>query len=169
MSQDDTQYAEFEQSARPTPDYGVLERLKYRLFRLLDLRSALPFRTPNAVISRRHGISFVTMLKPPTYDEIKVIVRYLALCDIYDRRMWDFSAVDWPFSAEELTDFAIYGDTIMQRNGRLAVLVKDDLGAGMAHLFARHRQAGQKTLAAEFRELPEAIDWLMETDDSLPG
>ena len=146
---------------RPKLDYGLVAATRYRLFDWFGLKSSLPFRTPSAIISFKDGISIIDYVESPTMDETKAVIRYLAAANIYQRRLWDFSKVAWPFSPDEVAELARYGDSHIDRPGKLAVIISDDLGAGSAHLFAKHRAADSDTNASEFRSESDAVGWLL--------
>ena len=77
-------------------------------------------------------------------------------CQLVDFR----HITDVQFGPEEVRQFA--ERDIYSPKARRALLVKDDLHFGLARMFEIHRELRGETGIRVFRELDEALDWVLQ-------
>ncbi|MEM1174274.1 MAG: hypothetical protein AAGA33_07070 [Pseudomonadota bacterium] len=113
-------------------------------------------------ISFDGDIAIVTALAAPDFEETMRLIDYLSQNNIYKRRLWDFSQIDFPYDLHEIREFAAYGRAQMRAKNRFAVLVNDDIGFGSMRAFSVYRQEKGVTDVLVSRDRDEAITWLSE-------
>ncbi len=107
-------------------------------------------------------IVIVTASSAPEFDETLRLIDYLSKNNLYKRRLWDFSRIDFPYDLHEIREFAAYGRAQMREKNRFAVLVSDDMGFGSMRAFSVYRQEKGVTDVLVSRDRDEAIAWLSE-------
>ena len=113
-------------------------------------------------ISNEGEIVIVTATSPPAFEETLRLIDYLGDNKIYERRLWDFSQVEFPYDLHEIREFAAHGRAKMREKNRFAVLVSDDMGFGSMRAFSVYRQEKGVTDVLVSRDRAEAIAWLSE-------
>ena len=112
-------------------------------------------------VSLEDGVACIQAMKPPEIKDIFAIGAELAEAGDYPKRLWDYSAINFPFSIDEVRDLGRSAKQMSRQNARIAVVVADDLGYGSMRVMAAHFENDSTSLGV-FRDKQKAIDWLNE-------
>lgn len=134
-----------------------------RWIRKLLARSNVTHRSAYA-LSSENGITVVKPIRTPSVDETLQLIRHIFENESYERRMYDFGGLPFPFSMEDLREFAALGSQLAQKPNRLAVVVRDDVGFGSTRAFGVYRDGDDLTETRVFHNRDEATRWLLSSD-----
>jgi len=117
---------------------------------------------PAFSIAIENGVTVVTPLREPTVDEVTAMAESLAEDGRYIRRLYDFSGLPFPYSVEEIRQFADKGIRIMPERNRMAIVVRDEVGYGTMRAFSVYRSKDGIAQTLVSRSRDEAMAWLSE-------
>ena len=106
------------------------------------------------------GITKILFRDTPTFDEVKTIIDDIAKNYSYERRLWNFSNIDFHFTINELHDIAEYGKVKFVKPNKMAIVspnINVDIEMVIFKVY-RTQEGHSKTRA--FRTESEAIEWL---------
>lgn len=105
-------------------------------------------------------ITKIQFFENPSYELVKNIIDDLVEKDIYERRLWDLSKIDFNWSTDQLRSIAEYGKKVFSKPNKLALYAPKDLAFGEMRVFEVYREQHGHALPMVFRKEKEAIDWL---------
>jgi hypothetical protein len=106
------------------------------------------------------GITEIRCDQAPTYNNARAIIDDIAANFPYEKRLWDFSNVDFDFTMEELRSIAEYGKMVFTQPNKVALVATKDLVFGELRAFEVYRDQVEHATARVFRTRQEALAWL---------
>lgn len=120
--------------------------------------------TTNYEIASKEGITIITMLYEVTSDDLIGALHEIVASDAYERRLWDFTRVEFSLSIEEMRQVSDVSKSLIDRPNRVAFAVGDPLAYGKMRQFMVYR-AGELTIPGVFNTCSEAYSWLADGDE----
>jgi len=120
--------------------------------------------TTNYEIASKEGITVITMLYEVTRDDLLGALHGIVASDAYERRLWDFTKVEFNLSIEEMRQVSDVSESLMDRPNKVAFAVGDPLAYGKIRQFMVYR-AGELTVPGVFNTCSEAYSWLAAEDE----
>lgn len=114
----------------------------------------------NHSIEYADGITTIRFSTRPTLPECRAAVDDLADNYPYEKRLWDFSNIEFDLEMSDIKAIADYGKVRFTKRNRIAVVAPDDLAYGEMRAFEVYRAQKGHSVARVFRTLQEAIAWL---------
>ena len=112
--------------------------------------------TTNYEIASKEGITVITMLYEATRDDLIGALHKIVASDAYERRLWDFTRVEFNFSIEEMRQVSDVSKSLIDRLNKVAFAVGDPLAYGKMRQFKGYR-AGELTIPGVFIPVPRHI------------
>ena len=106
------------------------------------------------------GITQIRFDQAPTYNNARAVIDDIAANFPYDKRLWDFSNVDFDFTMDELRSIAEYGKIVFTQPNKVALVAPQDLAYGELRAFEVYRDQAEHSVARVFRTRQEALTWL---------
>lgn len=106
------------------------------------------------------GITRIKFLKRPTLRDARAVVDEIAANYPYAKRLWDFRAISFDFSMDDLKSIAEYGKRKFTEANRVAIIAPGDLAYGEMRAFEVYRAEEDHAEARVFRTEEEALEWL---------
>jgi len=114
----------------------------------------------NYHIEYSDGITRIQLMTRPTFEEGKVIIDDIADNYPYEKRLWDFSNIDFHFTINELHDIAEYGKMRFVKPNRAAFISpNENVDIEMVILDVYRAEAGNADTKV-FRKESDAVEWL---------
>ena len=111
-------------------------------------------------IAVENGITRIVCLQKPTYEDATRMIDDVAENFPYEKRLWDFSKIQFDFSMQELMAISNYGKQKFLKPNRVAIIAPDDLAFGEMRVFQVYREQEEHSVARAFRTEAEALEWL---------
>ena len=116
-------------------------------------------------IETEDGITRIRFSRRPTYEECRAAVDDLADNYPYERRLWDFSGINFDLTQEEIRSIAHYGKVRFSKPNRAAIVAPNDLAYGEMRAFEVYRRQEGHAVARVFRTESEAVQWLRSSSE----
>ena len=120
--------------------------------------------TTNYEIAFKEGITVITMLGEVSRNDIIGALHEIVAKDNYERRLWDFTRVEFDLSIEEMREVSDLGKNLIERPNKVAFAVGDPLAYGKMRQFMVYRE-GELTVPRVFNSCSEAYSWLADEDE----
>ena len=106
------------------------------------------------------GITEIRFSQVPTYGDAREAIDDIAANFPYEKRLWDFSDIDFDFTMDELRGIAEYGKMVFTQPNKVALVATKDLAFGELRAFEVYRDQVEHSVARVFRTRQEALAWL---------
>ena len=106
------------------------------------------------------GITVVSFNSTPNYEDIIELLNYLAENDLYKKRLFDLTNIEFDLPALKLSAVASYSKSIFLEKNKGAVVANLDLGFGATRQLAAYRE-DEISILHSYRKKQDAIDWLL--------
>lgn len=106
------------------------------------------------------GVTEICFSANPSYTDILAAIDDLVENYPYEKRLWDFSSIDFDLSMDKLRSLATYGKSVFGRPNDMAVVVPQDHAFGEIRAFEVYREQEGHCRARAFRTKDQALKWL---------
>jgi hypothetical protein len=116
-------------------------------------------------ISSEAGVTVITMLQEVTPDALISALHDVVAEYSYERRLWDFTKVEFNLSTEEMRKVSDVSKRLIDSYNKVAFAVGDPLAFGKIRQFMVYRE-GDNTVPGVFNTRADALAWLQEESTS---
>jgi hypothetical protein len=104
-------------------------------------------------------ITYIKFHQPLTPEIARVVIDDVAENHPYEKRLWDFSSVDFVLTQDELIEISQYSREKFIKPSKLAIFAKSDFIFAEARQYGAYRGDENSNFCA-FRDFDKAIEWL---------
>lgn len=112
-------------------------------------------------LTSESNITMVTFDSTPSFQELIEMLDYLAENNLYVKRLFDLTKVEFNLSSEEIISMAGHGKKIFTDKNKGAVVTNSDLVFGETRQLSVYRE-DEICMFNVFRDKQEAMSWLLD-------